>query len=75
VLSRFQEAVRLAYPELSDSDIFWRLHFTLGTVVFTMASSTALKDIASADFNEDLNTEGLIRKVIPYLAAGVGAPT
>ncbi|WP_427979727.1 TetR/AcrR family transcriptional regulator [Agarivorans sp.] len=74
VLSHFQQAVRRAYPELSDSDIFWRLHFTLGTVVFTMASSTALKEIASADFNEDINTEALIKKVIPYLAAGVGAP-
>ncbi|WP_432459463.1 TetR/AcrR family transcriptional regulator [Agarivorans sp. QJM3NY_25] len=74
VLSRFQQAVKRAYPELSDSDIFWRLHFTLGTVVFTMASSAALKDIASVDFNEQINTEGLIRKVIPYLAAGVGAP-
>ncbi|WP_035478098.1 MULTISPECIES: TetR/AcrR family transcriptional regulator [Aliagarivorans] len=74
VLDRFQAAVRRAYPQLTEAEMFWRLHFTLGTVVFTMASSAALRDIANADFNEQVNVETLIRKVIPYLAAGVGAP-
>ncbi|GAA3703192.1 TetR/AcrR family transcriptional regulator [Oceanisphaera sediminis] len=73
VLEHFTRAIHKAAPELSSADVFWRLHFTLGTVVFTMASSEALRDIAKVDFNEDIDVEGLVRKVIPYLASGVGA--
>ena len=33
-----------------------------------------LRDIAQADFGQQLDVEGLVRNVIPYLASGVGAP-
>lgn len=68
------QAISKANPALSPADLFWRLHFTLGTVVFTMASADALRDIAQADFGQQLDVEGLVRNVIPYLASGVGAP-
>jgi hypothetical protein len=54
--------------------MFWRLHFTLGTIVFTMASADALNEIAAADYGEHNNIEAIIRKVIPYMAAGVAVP-
>lgn len=71
IMELFNQAVQNANPHLSKEEIFWRLHFTLGTVVFTMASSKALIDIAKADFNDEVDIEGLIRKVIPFIAAGV----
>jgi len=71
IMTSFNQAVQNANPHLSKEEIFWRLHFTLGTVVFTMASSKALIDIAKADFNDDVDIEGLIRKVIPFISAGV----
>jgi AcrR family transcriptional regulator len=73
VLSTFVEMVHAAHPKLPPSEIFWRLHFTLGTVVFTMASSEALIDIAQADFDEEIAIEGVIKRLVPYIAAGVGA--
>ena len=73
VLAHFTQAIQKAAPHLTKAEVFWRLHFTLGTVVFTMASSEALRDIAKNDFNEHLDVEGLVRKLIPYLASGVGA--
>lgn len=73
-LQRFVELVQTAYPELPNSEIFWRLHFTLGTVVFAMASSEALIDISRADFEEEVSVEELIQRIIPYIAAGVAAP-
>ncbi|PJG57664.1 TetR/AcrR family transcriptional regulator [Aeromonas cavernicola] len=73
-LQRIIRAISKANPALSPADLFWRLHFTLGTVVFTMASADALRDIAQADFGQQLDVEGLVRHVIPYLASGVGAP-
>ncbi len=74
VISNFVSAVQRAYPELTAEDIFWRLHFTMGTVVFTMSSTEALMDIAQSDFNQQLDISEVIKKVIPFVAAGVGAP-
>jgi len=54
--------------------MFWRLHFTMGTAVFTMSSSHALIDIAKSDFDRDVDIAGVIEQLIPYVAAGVGAP-
>ncbi|WP_448211115.1 TetR/AcrR family transcriptional regulator [Colwellia sp. MEBiC06753] len=74
VIAYFVDAVQKAYPELKPDDMFWRLHFTMGTIVFTMSSSDALLDIAKSDFGQDLEIEDLIEQVIPYIAAGVAAP-
>lgn len=74
VIQLFVGAVRRAYPCLDPETLFWRLHFTLGASVFTMASSTALCEIAVNDFTTQIQTEDLINRLVPYLAAGVTAP-
>lgn len=74
VFAHFTQAVHKAYPELTTEEMFWRLHFTMGTIVFTMSSSEALIDIAQNDFDNQLDIEAVINKVIPYVAAGVAAP-
>jgi AcrR family transcriptional regulator len=74
VINNFVKAVQKAYPELTAEEMFWRLHFTMGTVVFTMSSSDALIDIAKSDFDKTMDIAGVIKKVIPYVAAGVAAP-
>lgn len=74
VFTNFTQAVQKAYPELSKEEMFWRLHFTMGTIVFTMSSSDALIDIAQSDFDRQVDIAGVIKKVIPYVAAGVAAP-
>ncbi|WP_095499188.1 TetR/AcrR family transcriptional regulator [Paraferrimonas haliotis] len=70
-LDAFVKSVAIAEPSIPRDEMFWRLHFTLGTVVFTMASSEALISIAENDFNEDISIEDVILRVIPYVAAGV----
>lgn len=74
VFTNFTQAVQKAYPELSKEEMFWRLHFTMGTIVFTMSSSEALIDIAQNDFDRKVDIAGVIKQVIPYVAAGVAAP-
>ncbi len=74
VFSHFTQAVYKAYPELSAEEMFWRLHFTMGTIVFTMSSSDALVDIAQNDFGQHVDIAGVIKRVIPYVAAGVASP-
>ncbi|NAX46897.1 TetR/AcrR family transcriptional regulator [Photobacterium halotolerans] len=74
VLNLFTKAVCRANPSLDPETLFWRLHFTLGASVFTMASSTALREIAENDFKCTVSTADLIDRMVPYLAAGVAAP-
>lgn len=74
IMGAFNAAVQQANPHLSKAEVFWRLHFTLGSVVFTMASSNALSDIAKSDFNQDVDIENLIKRLIPFISAGVSAP-
>lgn len=74
VIENFITAVTKAYPTLSKEEMFWRLHFTMGTIVFTMSSSRALIDIAKSDYQKSVTVTELIEKLIPYISAGVAAP-
>ncbi len=72
-LNLFTQSVMKANPELTREALFWRLHFTLGTCVFTMASSQALAEIAENDFGSQVDAKVVVDQIIPYLAAGVAA--
>ncbi len=73
VLTLFTDSVLKANPNLTRETLFWRLHFTLGTCVFTMASSQALAEIAENDFGSKVDPKSVVDQQIPYLAAGVAA--
>jgi len=73
-LTRFVDTIHLAVPELPASEMFWRLHFVIGTFVFTMASSQALAEISVADYQQKVEIEDIISRLIPYISAGVAAP-
>lgn len=73
VLVRFTLLFQKAYPNLSNDQIFWRLHYTLGSLIFTLAGSDALREIAAADFNRQMQIEDVIDEIIPFLAAGMKA--
>jgi hypothetical protein len=53
--------------------LYWRLHFTLGTCIFTMASSEALLDIANSEFGSNSSVENILQQIVPFLAAGMCA--
>ncbi|MEK6169286.1 TetR/AcrR family transcriptional regulator [Vibrio cholerae] len=73
VLTLFTDSVLKANPNLTRETLFWRLHFTLGTCVFTMASSQALAEIAENDFGSKVDPKSVVDQLIPYLAASVAA--
>nr|WP_297461231.1 TetR/AcrR family transcriptional regulator [uncultured Halomonas sp.] len=74
VFTRFVELVRRATPDLPDSERFWRLHFMLGTVIFTLSGLDALRDIAEQDYGEHVSVRDLIRRLRPVVVAGMSAP-
>ncbi|HBV75535.1 MULTISPECIES: TetR/AcrR family transcriptional regulator [Vibrio] len=73
VLNLFTDSVKKANPALDAETLFWRLHFTLGTCVFTMSSSKALAEIAFNSYGKKVDSDVVIKQLIPFLAAGVAA--
>lgn len=69
--TQLTDLVHKANPELDRNEVFWRLHFMLGTLVFAMAGHQALKDIAEADLNEQVDTRRMIDYLIPFLTASM----
>jgi len=74
ILTLIGALVHRAAPHVTPVEVFWRLHYALGTLVFTMSSFDALCDIANADFQQDNDVESVLRRIIPYVASGVSAP-
>ncbi len=60
VLVRFTRLLHKTSPSLSGSDMFWRLHFMLGSFIFTLAGLEALQEISESDFSESVSTENII---------------
>ena len=69
-LEQLQAAFHKTAPQLTPADVFWRLHFTIGTSVFTLSAADALKDISQVDFEQEMTTEKILDQLLPYLAAG-----
>jgi len=69
VFARFTRLLHKACPHVAPNDMFWRLHFTLGSIIFSLSGHEALQEIAEADFNEKVSVEEIIGRLIPFLAA------
>lgn len=74
VFTRFTALVRQATPQLPDAERFWRLHFMLGTVIFTLSGLDALRDIAEQDYDDHVSVRELIRRLRPVVVAAMNAP-
>ncbi|MGY8653413.1 MAG: TetR/AcrR family transcriptional regulator [Verrucomicrobiia bacterium] len=70
---RFKPALRRALPDLPAVDAMWRLHFVIGVMAHTMADTQKLKFISQGACDPN-DTEGIIRQMVAFLAAGMRAP-
>lgn len=75
VFRRYVAFLHRAAPEMSPLELFWRLHFMIGAVAFSMSGIRALKDMAQTDFHVKTSTEQIMRMMVPFLAAGMRAPS
>jgi AcrR family transcriptional regulator len=68
---RFISYLKQAHPELSSKEIFWRIHFAIGSVVFTMSSFEVLRNMAIEDTGTDSSVEDVMGLLIPFLCAAL----
>ncbi|MCC6198180.1 MAG: TetR family transcriptional regulator [Burkholderiales bacterium] len=74
MIARFKDAFARALPQLPRKELSWRLHFIMGALSYTLAGTDALKIIAELNPVETENDEILLRRLAPFLLAGLNAP-
>src|SRR5262249_28558113 len=72
--ARFKAAFGRALPDLPKKELSWRLHFIMGALSFTLAATDALRLIAELTPAEDGSDELLLRRLAPFLLAGLQSP-
>ncbi len=74
MIARFKAAFARALPELPPKELSWRLHFIMGALSYTLAGTDALKLIAELTSTDAGNDEMLLRRLAPFLLAGLQSP-
>ena len=74
MIARFKTAFARALPQLPRRELSWRLHFIMGALSYTLAGTDALKLIAELNPRDITNDELLLRRLAPFLLAGLTAP-
>ncbi|HZF73281.1 MAG TPA: TetR family transcriptional regulator [Gemmatimonadaceae bacterium] len=74
MIIRFKSAFAQALPELPPKELSWRLHFIMGALSYTLAGTDALKLIAELTPADSGNDEMLLRRLAPFLLAGLQSP-
>lgn len=71
----FLSLIKQITPELSTKERFWRTQFVLGSMAFTMSSIQQLTDILENKAGSTPNPEEVVDYLVPFLAAGLNAPS
>jgi AcrR family transcriptional regulator len=74
MIARFKSAFGRALPYLPRKELSWRLHFIMGALSYTLAGTDALKLIAELRSHESDDDEILLRRLAPFLLAGLKTP-
>jgi AcrR family transcriptional regulator len=70
---RFHRALRWSLPALSEVEAHWRLHFALGAFLHAVTHSQVL-ELASGGRCRLTNVDAVLKRLIPFCAAGLRSP-
>ncbi len=74
MIARFKTAFGHTLPHLPPKELSWRLHFLMGALSYTLAGTDVLKLISELNPVATDNDELLLRRLGPFLVAGLQAP-
>ena len=74
MIARFRVAFSKALPHIPREELSWRLHYVMGALSYTLAGTDVLKVISQFHPDEAQNDERLLKRLAPFLAAGLRAP-
>lgn len=68
------EGLRRQLPNLPEGALYWRFHFLMGTMVYTMADSGRIQSLTNGTCDPG-DVDAALRQIVPFLAAGFRAET
>ena len=71
-LQRFRAALGGAAPELSEAELFWRIHFTVGAMAHTLRANDDMKALSNG-LCDTSDVESVTRRLVAFAAAGFRA--
>ena len=69
---RYMAALQALLPDITQATLFWRFHFLLGTMVYTMADAGRIQSMTSGQCDPG-DADAALRHLVPFLAAGFRA--
>lgn len=72
-LQPFIKLLRQDSAPMEDDEFFWRLHFLLGSITFTLSNFHTLHAIEKREFHSGAEVESILHRMIPVLSAGLQA--
>ena len=72
-LQPFIQLIRNDAAPMEDDEFFWRLHFLLGSITFTLSNLHTLNAIEKREYQRGAELEKTLHRMIPVLAAGFQA--
>jgi AcrR family transcriptional regulator len=73
VARRFAAALRRALPELPETELWWRMHFSAGALAHTLAGNVHLETLSGGRCDPS-DVRGTTERLVRYVAAGLKAP-
>ncbi|MFA5057104.1 MAG: TetR/AcrR family transcriptional regulator [Opitutaceae bacterium] len=73
LVKRYTQALAQTLPGLPAVDLFWRMQFTTGALLYAAAHQHDFERISSGLWQAD-DVEGCVRRLVDYCTAGFGAP-
>lgn len=71
--SCFVDLLRKDSAVMSDEEFFWRLHFLMGSIIFTLSNFQTLVALEMREFERAAEVERTLHRMIPVLVAGLHA--
>jgi len=75
VFRRYLALLQEVVPRIPPLELFWRTHFMLGAATFSLSGIDTLSAFAEENFGVSTTSEQAMRLLVPFLAAGLRAPT
>lgn len=74
VIESFKPAFARVLPDLDREELYWRLHFLVGTLAYCMSGSNMMRLIATSHLSDTHEYEQLVQRLIVFLTAAMQAP-
>lgn len=74
VIESFKPAFAEALPGLDREELYWRLHFLVGTLAYCISGSNMMRLIATSHLSDNHEYHRLVERLTTFLTAGLQAP-